>query len=162
MLKKSAGILVYKIENNVIKVLLGHMGGPYWKNIDSGAWSIPKGEFKNELAINAGIREFKEETGLTITKENLKYLKSKKVSRRKLLVIFYVEKDFFLTNTVSNTFKLEWPKGSGIIEKFPEIDKVEWIELNVAKEKILRNQIYFLDKIEEVINNSIFTKNNFK
>lgn len=149
MLKRSAGILVYKIENNKIKVLLGHMGGPYWKDTDNGGWSVPKGEFKNELAINAAIREFREETGLPINKENINYLSSKKVSHKKLIVMFYKENNYNLSNTKSNTFELEWPKGSGIIKEFLEIDKVEWLDLDVAKEKILKNQIYFLEKLEE-------------
>lgn len=149
MLKRSAGILVYKIENNTIKVLLGHMGGPYWKNIDNGGWSIPKGEFKNELAINAAIREFSEETGLPINKENINYLSSKKVSHKKLIVMFYKEGDYDPSKATSNTFKLEWPKGSGMIKEFPEIDKVSWLDLDVAKEKILKNQIHFLEKLEE-------------
>lgn len=149
MLKRSAGILIYKLENETIKVLLGHMGGPYWQNVEKGSWSIPKGEFKNELAINAAIREFNEETGLTIKKENINYLSSKKVSHKKLIVTFYKEGNYTLNNTKSNTFELEWPKGSGIIKKFPEIDKVEWLDIETAKEKILRNQVYFLNKLEE-------------
>lgn len=153
MLKRSAGILVYKIENNKIKVLLGHMGGPYWKDTDNGGWSFPKGEFKNELAINAAIREFREETGLTINKENINYLSSKKVSHKKLIIMFYKEGNYNLSNTKSNTFELEWPKGSGIIKEFPEIDKVEWLDLDVATEKILKNQVYFLEKLEEKIRN---------
>lgn len=153
MLKRSAGILVYKIENNKIKVLLGHMGGPYWKDTDNGGWSVPKGEFKNELAINAAIREFREETGLTINKENINYLSSKKVSHKKLIIMFYKEGNYNLSNTKSNTFKLEWPKGSGIIKEFFEIDKVEWLDLEVATEKILKNQVYFLEKLEEKIRN---------
>lgn len=149
MLKRSAGILVYKIENGKIKVLLGHMGGPYWENIDNGGWSIPKGEFKNELAISAAIREFSEETGFTIDRENLNYLSSKKVSTHKLIVMFYKEGDYEPSKATSNTFELEWPACSGIINEFPEIDKVAWIDLDVAKEKILKNQIYFLTKLEE-------------
>lgn len=62
MMKHSAGVLVYKIENDQVKILLCHMGGPYWKNIDEGGWSIPKGEFKKEKAIDAATREFQEET----------------------------------------------------------------------------------------------------
>lgn len=149
MLKRSAGILVYKIENKKIKVLLGHMGGPYWKNIDNGGWSIPKGEFKNEIPINAAIREFKEETGFTINKEYINYLCSKKVSNKKLIVMFYKEGNYEPNKARSNTFSLEWPKGSGIIKEFPEINKVSWLELDIAKEKILKNQVYFLVKLEE-------------
>ena len=89
MLKKSAGILVYKLENNTPKVLLCHFGGPFWEGIDKGGWSIPKGELsEDEDILSAAKREFKEETNLSIN-EDLKYLGSKKVSHRKLAIIFY-------------------------------------------------------------------------
>ncbi len=148
MIKRSAGILVYKIEDNVIKVLLGHMGGPYWQDVENGSWSIPKGEFKNETSINAAKREFTEETGL-MAPENLNYLSSKKVSNNKIIIIFYSQSDYDTNKTTSNTFTLEWPKGSGIIKEFKEIDKVEWMDINIAKEKILKNQVYFFNKLEE-------------
>ena len=152
MLKRSAGILIYKIENNNIKVLLGHMGGPYWQDVENGSWSIPKGEFTSELAINAAKREFEEETGFTAPK-NLNYLSSKKVSNKKIIIIFYGEGEYDSTKAISNTFKLEWPKCSGTIKEFPEIDKVEWMDINIAKKKILKNQVYFLNKLEEKLSN---------
>ena len=90
MIKRSAGILCYKFEDNNVKVLLCHFGGPYWENIDKGAWSIPKGELnKNERIVDAAKREFKEETNLVIRNE-LKYLSSKKISHKKLAIIFCV------------------------------------------------------------------------
>ena len=150
MLKKSAGILVYKKECESIQVLLCHFGGPYWDGINKGAWSIPKGELSKEEDILSAKREFKEETNLEINDE-LKYLGSKKVSHKKLAIIFYVEKDFNLDNCYSNTFNLEYPKGSGKICKFPEMDKYEWMEISKAKNMILNSQLYFLNKLEEVI-----------
>src|SRR5437868_907476 len=67
MPKKSAGILLYKIEENKIKFFLVHPGGPFHKNRDEGAWSIPKGEFDNtEDPLKAALREFEEETGKKI------------------------------------------------------------------------------------------------
>lgn len=151
MLKKSAGILVYKFDNNILKVLLCHFGGPYWKGIDKGAWAIPKGELsRGESIISAAKREFKEETNLEINDE-LKYLGSRKVSHKKLAIIFYLEKDYNISKCKSNTFKLEYPKDSGKICDFPEMDKYEWMEISKAKEMILDNQLYFLNKLEEVV-----------
>src|ERR1019366_7598336 len=47
-----------------IDVLLVHPGGPFWRNRDLGAWSIPKGELDDgEDAEAAARREFKEEPG---------------------------------------------------------------------------------------------------
>lgn len=150
-MKKSAGILVYKKEENQVKVLLCHMGGPFWQGIDIGGWSIPKGEIKNEKSIDTAIREFNEETGFTIEKTSLKFLGSKKQLSRKLNIIFYATNDYDVTKATSNTFKREYPKGSGIICEFSEMDCADWIELELAKEKILKGQRYFLEKLEKML-----------
>lgn len=149
MMKHSAGILVYKIEDNQCKVLLCHMGGPYWQNIDKGAWSIPKGEFKEEKAMDAALREFQEETGFHTNKKKLTFLGSKKQANNKLVTVFTTNDDFDATKATSNTFLKEWPKGSGNIQEFPEMDKAEWIDVAEAKQKILKGQVYFLSKLEE-------------
>ena len=150
-MKKSAGDLVYKKEDDKIKVLLCHMGGPFWEKIDNGSWAIPKGEINNEQTIDTAIREFNEETGFTIDKSKLEFLASKKQLSRKLDVIFMATNDYDATKATSNTFKREYPKGSGIICEFPEMDCAAWIELELAKEKILKGQRYFLEKLEKRI-----------
>jgi predicted NUDIX family NTP pyrophosphohydrolase len=154
-MKRSAGILVYKLDKENIKVLLCHFGGPYWKYTDIGAWSLPKGEVrKNEIVLDAAIREFKEETNLDIT-SSIKYLGTKKISRKKLAIMFYTNSDFNLSNCKSNTFNLEFPRGSNNIQSFPEMDKYEWMTIEEAKNKIIKNQLYFLNKLEEKINRDL-------
>ena len=148
-MKKSAGILPYKIINNKLYVYLEHPGGPYWKNIDK--WSICKGELNNESIKSAAIREFKEETGTEIKIEELQYLCSRKISRQKLVIIFVVNKDIDSTKMQSNTFKLESPKGSGIFHEYPEMDKASWFEINEAEEKIMSSQKYFLQRLKDMI-----------
>lgn len=150
-MKRSAGILTYKIENNEIKVLLCHFGGPYWENIDIGAWSIPKGEtINNEKILNTARREFSEETNLTIS-TTIDYLTSRKVSKNKLVIMFYTNSDFNLNICKSNTFKLEYPKGSNQIHTYPEMDKYKWFTLKEAKNIIIKNQLYFINKLEEIL-----------
>ena len=153
MLKRSAGILVYKMEGNKIKVLLSHFGGPYRKNIDNGGWSIPKGEYnKKEKAKDAAKREFNEETSLTPPK-NIEYLTSKKVSNKKLAIMFYVKDDFDISNCYSNKFSMEYPKGSGIKQNYPEMDAYEWMDISKAKEKIIKSQLHFIEKLEQKLSN---------
>lgn len=152
-MKKSAGILFFKKEEETIKVLLCHPGGPYWEGTYLHSWGIPKGELdKNEKLKEAAVREFKEETNLEIKKE-LNFLYTKKVSNNKLVTIFYIEDDLDLSNCKSNTFSLEWPKGSKIINEYPENDKFEWIEIEEAYELIFIQQTIFLDKLKERIIN---------
>ncbi len=150
-MKKSAGILPYKIEDNKIFVYLEHPGGPYWTGKDK--WSICKGEYKNEPAIDAAIREFTEETGFTVNKDELFFIKSVKLeSSNKLITIFGLNKDFDASKMKSNTFNLEWPPKSGNMVEFPEMDEGRWIEIKTAKNKIFKGQEKVLDKLEEIIN----------
>ena len=63
-MRQSAGILLYRNPSSLLEVFLVHPGGPFWKNKDLGAWSIPKGEFsQDEEPLAAALREFEEETG---------------------------------------------------------------------------------------------------
>lgn len=149
MLKRSSGILVYRKIDNEIEILLCHMGGPYFKNKDK--WSLPKGEYKEEKAIDAAMREFNEETSFKINKEKLSFLGSFKQKSKKLVTIFYTEGNYDETKAFSNTFKKEYPKGSGIIKEFPEMDKYAWMNIKEAKEKIIKGQIYFINKLDNIL-----------
>lgn len=150
-MKKSAGILFFKRENENIKVFLCHPGGPYWENTHLHSWGIPKGELdKNEKVKEAALREFKEETNIEIDND-IEFLYTKKVSNNKLVTIFFKEENLDLSNCKSNTFSLEWPKGSNIIKEYPENDKFEWIDLEDAYSLIFKQQKIFLDKLKEVL-----------
>ncbi len=150
-MKRSAGILVYRMKNNQIEVFLEHMGGPYWQKIDEGAWSIPKGEYTEEQALEAAVREFKEETGFELEKENLDFLSSIKQDSQKLVTVFVTCHDFDETAVESNMFELEWPPKTGRKVSFPEMDRAEWFSLEEAKKKILKGQIPFIEKLEEYL-----------
>jgi 8-oxo-dGTP pyrophosphatase MutT (NUDIX family) len=65
--KRSAGILPFRPRREGPELFLVHPGGPFWKNKDEGAWSIPKGEIDpNEDPLTAARREFREETSLAL------------------------------------------------------------------------------------------------
>ena len=147
MVVKSAGILVYRFKDGELQVMLVHPGGPFWRKKDKGAWSIPKGICEeNEAFINAAKREFKEETGFDMDGEFLDLGEIKQPSG-KIVHIWAVQGDLDTTKIRSNTFKLEWPKGSGRIREFPEVDRGEWFPLDIAKDKITKGQKAFLDRL---------------
>ncbi len=148
-MKRSAGILLYKKENNEIFVLLAHFGGPYWQNKEIGGWSLQKGVVEEcEKILTAARREVAEETNLKISDE-IFYLASKKISRKKLVIMFYSYFDGDLSNFKSNTFWLEWPKHSGQLVEFPEMDQIRWFSLREAKKYIHPTQRFFLERLEE-------------
>jgi predicted NUDIX family NTP pyrophosphohydrolase len=151
MPKTSAGILVYRLREGRLEVFLVHPGGPFWAKKDLGAWSIPKGEFTEpENPLDAAIREFQEETGCEI-KGPFEPLAPRKQPSGKIVHAWVAEGDLDPRQITSNTFLLEWPKGSGRQKEFPEIDRAEWFEINEARQRILPGHIGFLDDLIELL-----------
>jgi len=149
--KQSAGILLYRSIDPETEVLLVHPGGPFWKNKDDGAWTIPKGEFEeSEEPLVAAIREFKEETGFSIQGE-FKALSPIQQKAGKTVYAWAIEGNVDATKVKSNFFEMEWPPRSGKKQSFPEIDKACWYTLSNAREKINSSQAAWLDQLLQVI-----------
>ncbi len=147
MMKKSAGILLYKFSLAVTEVFLVHPGGPFWKNKDEGSWSIPKGEINGEEnALDAAKREFKEETGFNC-EGNFIALTPLKQKSGKIIFAWALEKDIDASAIKSNEFEMEWPPKSGKIKSFPEVDRGQWFPADEAKEKINPSQALFIDEL---------------
>ncbi|MBW0013825.1 NUDIX domain-containing protein [Mycobacterium sp.] len=148
MPKLSAGVLLYRIRDGVIEVLIAHPGGPFWARKDDGAWSIPKGEHTEvEDPWAAARREFFEELALPVPDGPRIDLGSLKQPGGKVVSAFAVEGDLDVTDARSNTFQIEWPKGSGKIREFPEVDRVGWFAVTQAHAKLLQGQRPFLDRL---------------
>jgi predicted NUDIX family NTP pyrophosphohydrolase len=146
--KRSAGILLFRRTGPSLEVLLGHMGGPFWARRDAGGWSIPKGEYEpDEQPEAAARREFHEELGVPVPPGELIELGEARQGSGKVVTGWAIESDFDPAVIVPGTFDLEWPKGSGRIEQFPEIDRVAWFEPDQAREKIVTGQQPFLDRL---------------
>lgn len=153
MVKKSAGILLYRINGKKPEVLLVHPGGPFWKNKDLGAWSIPKGEFDDgEDPLDAAKREMEEELG-NKAKGEFHLLKPVKLKSGKVIQAWSCRADFDPKQLKSNLFEMEWPIKSGKIQSFPEVDKAEWFDLLIAREKINPGQIPLIVQLEEELMN---------
>lgn len=148
--KQSAGILLYRFENERLEVFLVHPGGPFWAKKDINAWSIPKGEFDDEEAIEAARREFYEETGVVIDTELIP-LTPVKQKGGKIVYAWAAEGDVEANNITSNQFELEWPPKSGKKQMFPEIDKAEWFSIQTARIKIHKGQESIIRELAEKI-----------
>jgi predicted NUDIX family NTP pyrophosphohydrolase len=150
-MKKSAGILLYRKNGSRLEVLLVHPGGPFWKNKDEGAWSVPKGEFNDdENALDAAKREFEEETGFSCS-GNFLELSPLKQKSGKMVYAWALEKDIDTSKIKSNEFEMEWPPKSGKQQRFPEIDKAQWFAATEAKQKINASQAGFIDELIRTI-----------
>jgi predicted NUDIX family NTP pyrophosphohydrolase len=152
MSKQSAGILLFRIKNKRVEVFLVHPGGPFWKNKDMGAWSIPKGEFTSEEnALEAAIREFKEETGVKLF-GNFIALTPIKQKAGKIVNAWVVEGDLDPDAMLCETIvQIEWPPKTGRVISFPEVDKGEWFDTAEAKQKINSSQAALVDELIEKV-----------
>jgi predicted NUDIX family NTP pyrophosphohydrolase len=152
MAKLSAGLLLYRITDGVVEVLIGHPGGPFWARKDEGAWSIPKGEYLDgDDPWTAARREFEEELGKPAPAGPRIEFAPLKQPSGKIVTIFAVRGDLDLDGTFSNTFTLEWPKGSGNINEYPEIDRVGWFPVSEARSKLLTGQRPVLDLLVQAL-----------
>lgn len=146
MAKLSAGLLLYRYTEE-LQVLLVHPGGPFFRNKDEGAWTIPKGEVRpGEEPLAAAHREFREETGHPAA-GSLVELNPVKQKGGKVVHAWAVAGDLDPAAIVCNTFELEWPPKSGRLVAFPEIDRAEWFGIDGARLKINPAQVGFLDEL---------------
>ena len=151
MARNSAGILLWKREQHSMLVLLVHPGGPFWKNKDAGAWSIPKGEYgDDEAPLAAAKREFAEELGRLPAGE-VTPLGEIRQKAGKVVTAFALEGDFDCASFKCNSFEIEWPPKSGKRASFPEIDQAQWFAIDEARRKINPAQAELIDRLEAVL-----------
>lgn len=154
MSRTSAGILMYQRHDDEVRVLLTHPGGPYWRNRDEGAWTIPKGEpGPGEAHDVAARREFEEELGAAMVGP-LQPLGSIRQRGGKRVEAFATQGEFDVGGVRSNTFEVEWPPRSGRLAAFPEVDRAAWFALPEARRKILASQQELLDRLEKLLHAS--------
>lgn len=146
-MKLSAGILLFNERADGLHMLLVHPGGPFWARHDLGAWSIPKGEYApGEIPEQAARRELAEETGLNLTADLIPLGEARQPSG-KVVTAFATPSDFDPAALRSNLFELEWPRHSGQMRRFPEIDRAEWFDAAEARRRILPGQAVFIDRL---------------
>ncbi|WP_438489072.1 NUDIX domain-containing protein [Streptomyces sp. S186] len=151
--KRSAGLLLYRGgADGGIEVLLAHMGGPLWARRDAGAWSVPKGEYlPPEEPLAAARREFAEELGMAPPEGRYLPLGDVRQSGGKVVTVWAVEADLDPDRIQPGTFEMEWPRGSGVLRTFPEIDRVAWWSPREAYDRLIAAQRAFLDRLADVL-----------
>jgi predicted NUDIX family NTP pyrophosphohydrolase len=147
----SAGLLMYRIRGGAMEVLLAHPGGPFFKNKDDGAWTIPKGEVeKDEDLLATAMREFTEETGIVPAGPFLPLMPIRQKGG-KIVHAWGFEGDCDPATIVSNTFTMEWPPKTGRMVEFPEVDRTRFFVVAEAKRKIKEAQIPLIEELEQAV-----------
>ena len=151
-MKRSAGILLYRYRDDVLEVLLGHPGGPWFARRDDGVWTIPKGEVdpgEDELA--AAHREFTEEIGTAPPDGEPLPLGETMQSNGKVAVIWALEGDLDVTEITCNLFEMEWPPRTGRTQSFPELDRAGWFDVTTARRKAFASQEPFFERLVQAL-----------
>ena len=154
--RRSAGLLLYRRAALGLQVLLVHPGGPLWARRDLGAWSIPKGEYADdEDPLAAARREFQEELGspppVPSSAAELLDLGEIRQKSGKLVHAWALAGDLDAAEIASNTFAMEWPRRSGQIKEFPEVDRAQWFEPDEARAKLNPAQVALVDRLQEAL-----------
>lgn len=149
--RQSAGILLYRrLKGGQTEVLLVHPGGPYHADKDTGAWSIPKGEFTEaEAPLEAALREFREELGSAAPAGDLIALQPVRQKGGKRVLAWALEGNLDCSLVVSNRCRMEYPYKSGRWITIPEVDRAEWFDIHAARAKINPAQVAFLAELSE-------------
>ncbi|WP_030147376.1 MULTISPECIES: NUDIX domain-containing protein [unclassified Streptomyces] len=149
-MKRSAGLLLFRPSEGGPEVLLGHMGGPFFARRETGAWTIPKGEYEpGESALAAARREFEEELGLPPPDGEAIALGEVRQTGGKTVTAWAIAADLDPSTIAPGTFRMEWPPRSGRLQEFPELDRVAWFGLDRGREVIVKAQAAFLDRLAE-------------
>ena len=142
---------MYRWRGTELEVFIVHPGGPFFVGRDDGYWGIPKGEVEEgEELLEAALREFKEETGLTSSEP---YISLGDVVQKsgKVVHAWAFKGDWTGLLMGSSYVTMEWPLRSGKTIKFAEIDKAGFFPLEVARKKMNQAQTAFLDRLVEAV-----------
>jgi predicted NUDIX family NTP pyrophosphohydrolase len=151
MAKNSAGLLMFRTSNGQLEVLLVHLGGPFWKRKDQGAWFVPKGEVNpGEEEFAAARREFQEETGL-LPAGNFLSLGTVHHKSGKKVTVWAFAGDCDPASLKSNSFEMEWPPRSGKMATFPEIDRADFFTVAAARAKMHPAEFEFVPRLQKLL-----------
>ena len=152
--RTSAGLLVFRRRRSgQLEAFLAHPGGPLFAHKDDGHWTIPKGEVEpGEDLLAAAIREFKEEIGIAVSPHN-SFLPLGCIQQKggKWVHAWAVEQDWDEQPIRSNEFEMEWPPGSGRMQRFFEVDRAQFFPFEVAKRKVKERQVPLLEELERAV-----------
>lgn len=147
----SAGLLLFRRTSGSLELFVAHPGGPFWRDRDEGAWTIPKGAVEaGEDLLAAAIREFTEETGIMPVEPFLS-LGSVRQRAGKTIHAWAWEGDADAATIISNSMKTEWPRGSGRWVEYPEVDRCAWLPPAEARRRLNPAQAELVGRLEEML-----------
>ena len=140
-------MLLFRRTGGEIEFFLAHPGGPFWKNKDEGAWTIPKGLVEEgEDPLATARREFQEETGI-VAQSPFWELGTIQQKAGKLIHAWAWEGDADAAAVVSNLIRIEFPRKTGRFLEVPEIDRCGWFSAAAARQRLNPAQSPLIDRL---------------
>lgn len=152
--KVSAGLVLYRRRRDIVEILIAHPGGPLFRNRDEGAWTIPKGEAEpGEDLLAAAEREFREETGFASAAAMSDYLELGHIRQKsgKTVYAWAFEGDCDPQALSSNLCDLEWPRRSGRLIRFPELDRAVFATVEQARRLLNPAQVALIERLLDLL-----------
>lgn len=138
----SAALGVVRVLDAHRELLVVHPGGPFFSRRSEGVWSLPKGLVEpGEDPLACALREFREETGFPPPPGPYRTIGEVTLKSRKRVVAWACEGDLDAGAIRSNELELEYPRGSGRLIRFPEVDRAEWVSLDRARALLTAAQV---------------------
>jgi len=143
---------MFRRHRHRVEVFIARPGGPWFPNRERDIWTIPKGEVEpGEEKLDAAIREFREEVGLTASPPyiELGWIRQK---GGKTIFAWAFEGDFDESKPIrSNMVEIEWPPGSGRRKRWPEIVQAKFYGIDEAREHLKQAQHPLLDRLNAAL-----------
>ncbi|MEX2654477.1 MAG: NUDIX domain-containing protein [Acidimicrobiia bacterium] len=145
----SAGLVPYRIVANRLEILIAHPGGPFWASKQEGAWSIVKGEVPpDEEPLETAMREFREETGWTVSQTELVFLGEVVQKAGKRITAWAFQADFDPADLNGDTVTIDW---HGRALTFPEIDEMRWCGEAEGTELLNPAQVVYYERLNAAL-----------
>jgi predicted NUDIX family NTP pyrophosphohydrolase len=143
--RHSYGVLLYRLnEVGKYEIFLCKANGVrYWGAVRTKIWGIPKGRPEiNENPMQTAMREFFEETGNVAPDVTYSKLIDFDTPHDKIITVFIGDATGIkgIKFRGSNTLEAEYPAGSGIMVKYPEIAAARWFTLKQAGDVMMWGQ----------------------
>lgn len=154
MMEFSSGIILHRKNNESgeVEFFMCTPDGPSWK--DRTLWCFPKGHMENkETPFETALREFKEETSISLDNDVAKYEYYGEVIQNKKKTVHVFVKQYENENLNNCFSNYTTTNKDGVVYVHKEIKDYKWISLEEYKKNGIKAYIKTLELIKNGYSN---------